>query len=237
MLSKPGGRAACWHGCKLPLADITLHAQLFTLAVGMIVPKTKDGRVVFMLPWLDQTIAGTTDSSTEITMRPQVNASTGCWCVFAPGWRLCEAGPSHCRDDRLDHEITMRPQLKDRHVLGLAGWHSCPAGTVGPPCPGPAIPHRLCSCCLHTLLCATANEATPSPCFPTAAHGGGDSVHPGCDCRLPGGQGVMDLLAAACIMLHYTSVDVHCMPCERALHATRQRDSYCSLPVRFAVPQ
>ncbi|PSC72023.1 glycerol-3-phosphate dehydrogenase mitochondrial-like [Micractinium conductrix] len=39
--------------------------------VGMIVPKTKDGRVVFMLPWLDQTIAGTTDSDTTVTMRPQ----------------------------------------------------------------------------------------------------------------------------------------------------------------------
>ncbi|KAK9808809.1 hypothetical protein WJX72_004100 [[Myrmecia] bisecta] len=39
--------------------------------IGMIVPKTKDGRVVFMLPWLDATIAGTTDSRTEITMRPQ----------------------------------------------------------------------------------------------------------------------------------------------------------------------
>lgn len=48
----------------------------------MIVPKTKDGRVVFMLPWLDQTIAGTTDSSTEITMRPQVGASLSVW---APG--------------------------------------------------------------------------------------------------------------------------------------------------------
>lgn len=39
--------------------------------VGMIVPKTKDGRVVFMLPWHNETIAGTTDSSTEITARPQ----------------------------------------------------------------------------------------------------------------------------------------------------------------------
>lgn len=28
--------------------------------LGMIVPKTKDGRVVFMLPWLEATIAGTT---------------------------------------------------------------------------------------------------------------------------------------------------------------------------------
>ncbi|KAK9832160.1 hypothetical protein WJX74_001006 [Apatococcus lobatus] len=39
--------------------------------IGMIVPKTKDGRVVFMLPWLGATIAGTTDSSSEITMTPQ----------------------------------------------------------------------------------------------------------------------------------------------------------------------
>ena len=31
--------------------------------LGMIVPKTKDGRVVFMLPWLDATIAGTTGGS------------------------------------------------------------------------------------------------------------------------------------------------------------------------------
>ena len=31
----------------------------------------QDGRVVFMLPWLEATIAGTTDSSAEITMRPQ----------------------------------------------------------------------------------------------------------------------------------------------------------------------
>ena len=28
--------------------------------LGMIVPKTKDGRVVFMLPWENATIAGTT---------------------------------------------------------------------------------------------------------------------------------------------------------------------------------
>lgn len=39
--------------------------------MGLIVPKTKDGRVVFMLPWQGATIAGTTDSNTEITMEPQ----------------------------------------------------------------------------------------------------------------------------------------------------------------------
>ncbi|XP_040970556.1 glycerol-3-phosphate dehydrogenase SDP6, mitochondrial isoform X1 [Gossypium hirsutum] len=41
--------------------------------MGLIVPKTKDGRVVFMLPWLGRTIAGTTDSSTSITPLPEPN--------------------------------------------------------------------------------------------------------------------------------------------------------------------
>lgn len=39
--------------------------------MGLIVPKTKDGRVVFMLPWLGRTVAGTTDSSTKLTMFPE----------------------------------------------------------------------------------------------------------------------------------------------------------------------
>lgn len=39
--------------------------------MGLIVPKTKDGRVVFMLPWLGRTVAGTTDSDTIITMLPE----------------------------------------------------------------------------------------------------------------------------------------------------------------------
>jgi glycerol-3-phosphate dehydrogenase len=39
--------------------------------MGLIVPKTKDGRVVFMLPWLGKTVAGTTDSNTVITPLPE----------------------------------------------------------------------------------------------------------------------------------------------------------------------
>ena len=41
---------------------------------GMIVPKTKDGRVVFMLPWEGRVIAGTTDGPVELTDTP---AATG----------------------------------------------------------------------------------------------------------------------------------------------------------------
>jgi glycerol-3-phosphate dehydrogenase len=43
--------------------------------VGMIVPKTKDGRVVFMLPWAGATIAGTTDAPADVTMTPQARES------------------------------------------------------------------------------------------------------------------------------------------------------------------
>jgi glycerol-3-phosphate dehydrogenase len=39
--------------------------------MGLIVPKTSDGRVLFFLPWEGSTIAGTTDSETELTMLPQ----------------------------------------------------------------------------------------------------------------------------------------------------------------------
>lgn len=39
---------------------ITLPDYYSPEKLGMIVPKTADGRVVFMLPWLEATIAGTT---------------------------------------------------------------------------------------------------------------------------------------------------------------------------------
>ena len=39
--------------------------------MGLIVPKTKDGRVLFFLPWEGGTLCGTTDSSTPITMSPK----------------------------------------------------------------------------------------------------------------------------------------------------------------------
>lgn len=50
---------------------ITLPSYYSPEGMGLIVPKTRDGRVVFMLPWLGSTIAGTTDSSTEITDMPR----------------------------------------------------------------------------------------------------------------------------------------------------------------------
>lgn len=40
---------------------------------GLIVPKTKDGRVIFLLPWLGRTLAGTTDQPESITTMPKAH--------------------------------------------------------------------------------------------------------------------------------------------------------------------
>ena len=38
--------------------------------MGLIDPETSDGRVIFLLPWLNHTIAGTTDTPCEVTNSP-----------------------------------------------------------------------------------------------------------------------------------------------------------------------
>lgn len=50
---------------------VTLPAYYCPSDLGMIIPKTKDGRVVFMLPWLGHTIAGTTDAPSDVSMTPE----------------------------------------------------------------------------------------------------------------------------------------------------------------------
>ena len=50
---------------------ITLPDYYSVEGIGLLVPKTKDGRVVFLLPFEGHTIAGTTDSKSEITFDPR----------------------------------------------------------------------------------------------------------------------------------------------------------------------
>lgn len=41
---------------------------------GMVIPQTKDGRVLFLLPWLGKTLAGTTDQAQNITEYPEATS-------------------------------------------------------------------------------------------------------------------------------------------------------------------
>ncbi|XP_068640408.1 glycerol-3-phosphate dehydrogenase SDP6, mitochondrial-like [Aristolochia californica] len=57
--------------CPSSGAHVVLPDYYGPEGMGLIVPKTKDGRVVFMLPWQGKTLAGTTDSISKITYLPQ----------------------------------------------------------------------------------------------------------------------------------------------------------------------
>lgn len=52
-------------------AHVMLPDHFSPAQMGLIVPKTEDGRVLFFLPWEGGTLIGTTDSETPLTMLPR----------------------------------------------------------------------------------------------------------------------------------------------------------------------
>lgn len=50
---------------------VTLPTYYGSSSMGLIIPKTKDGRVLFMLPWQGQLIAGTTDIKSDVNPKSQ----------------------------------------------------------------------------------------------------------------------------------------------------------------------
>lgn len=54
-------------------SHILLPARFSPPHEGLIIPKTKDGRVLFLLPWMNKTLAGTTDHLEKITETPHAS--------------------------------------------------------------------------------------------------------------------------------------------------------------------
>lgn len=54
---------------------IVLHKRFSPPATGLLIPKTEDGRVLFLLPWLGHTLVGTTDNPAKITKNPQASVA------------------------------------------------------------------------------------------------------------------------------------------------------------------
>ena len=50
---------------------IVLAKSFLPAETGMLIPKTEDGRVIFMLPWEGHTLVGTTDNKTEVHENPK----------------------------------------------------------------------------------------------------------------------------------------------------------------------
>lgn len=54
-------------------AHILIKQTLFPQGHGLLIPKTKDGRVLFMLPWQGQTLIGTTDTECALSDDPSAS--------------------------------------------------------------------------------------------------------------------------------------------------------------------
>jgi glycerol-3-phosphate dehydrogenase len=52
-------------------AHILLAGKFSTPSTGVLIPKTEDGRVLFLLPWQNKTLVGTTDIPTTIRSHPK----------------------------------------------------------------------------------------------------------------------------------------------------------------------
>jgi len=52
---------------------IVLDKKYLPSNEGLMIPKTEDGRVLFILPWMGKCLVGTTDEKTQLSERPEVS--------------------------------------------------------------------------------------------------------------------------------------------------------------------
>lgn len=89
-LSEPGAEPMIMPSAGV---HVTLPDYYSPEHLGMIVPKTKDGRVVFMLPWQDATIAGTTGTAALALLT--LGRGLGLGYKFEDGLHAALAGRHH----------------------------------------------------------------------------------------------------------------------------------------------
>ncbi|CCI10038.1 unnamed protein product [Albugo candida] len=84
--------------------------------MGLIVPKTSDGRILFFLPWENATLAGTTDSASEITMLPSPTKTEVDFIINEANRYLAK---DVTRNDVRSAWSGIRPLVRDpRHMAG-----------------------------------------------------------------------------------------------------------------------
>ncbi|KAI8073382.1 FAD dependent oxidoreductase-domain-containing protein [Gongronella butleri] len=83
--------------------------------MGLLDPATSDGRVIFFLPWLGNTIAGTTDSPTEVTQNPLPKEDEVQWILEEVSHYLSPDVKVR-RSDVLAAWSGIRPLVRDPHA-------------------------------------------------------------------------------------------------------------------------
>ncbi|KAI8362768.1 FAD dependent oxidoreductase-domain-containing protein [Blakeslea trispora] len=83
--------------------------------MGLLDPATSDGRVIFFLPWQGNTIAGTTDSPTEVTQNPMPKEDEINWILDEVS-RYLSPDVKVRRSDVLAAWSGIRPLVRDPHA-------------------------------------------------------------------------------------------------------------------------
>ncbi|KAI7886252.1 DAO-domain-containing protein [Lichtheimia hyalospora FSU 10163] len=83
--------------------------------MGLLDPATSDGRVIFFLPWEGSTIAGTTDSPTEVTPNPMPKEDEIKWILDEVS-RYLSQDVKVRRGDVLAAWSGIRPLVRDPHA-------------------------------------------------------------------------------------------------------------------------
>ncbi|KAJ3185929.1 mitochondrial glycerol-3-phosphate dehydrogenase [Gaertneriomyces sp. JEL0708] len=103
--------------------------------MGLIDPATSDGRVIFFLPWQGSTIAGTTDSPTEVTPNPIPTESEITWILKEIELYLSSEIQVR-RGDVMAAWSGIRPLVRDPHAKNTAALvrnhmlHVSPSGLL-----------------------------------------------------------------------------------------------------------
>ncbi len=114
-------------------AHLVLRDGLCPPGTGLLIPRTPDGRVVFVLPWQRRTLVGTTDRPAGVAPRPEVAEEDIAYLLGVAGRYL--AAPIR-RTDVLAAWSGLRPLVRDErrpHTSELARTHvvrESPSGLV-----------------------------------------------------------------------------------------------------------
>jgi len=95
------------------------------VATGLIIPRTKDGRVLFALPWLGGVMAGTTDEQVEVTDVPKpTSQGSGVHSRDAQGLPQCRRKQSLWALAAQSHSKAWRRGIEFPTRAALVGqWH------------------------------------------------------------------------------------------------------------------
>ncbi len=96
---------------------IILNKKLLGSDVGLLFPKTEDGRVLFMLPWLENTLVGTTDNPAKVEVNPKPTEEDIRYLLDHISKYL--EVPIH-RKDILSAWSGLRPLVSNSHISGTS---------------------------------------------------------------------------------------------------------------------